>query len=351
MIKYCEIVCVGDLHIGKKSIFPEGNIKQICCVLKQIQEYCNNNNITRIIQLGDLIDTNYPTQEEQILFLDLIKKEPDLYWDVILGNHDWSHEEVYSLKLIKFLSDNKMINNLRIRTGLQLSKINGIPVCYIPYPYITTIKTPYKKVNFAHIEINGCKRDNGHLIDDGLDIKKSKDFWVIGHIHSPQNGKNYLYTGSVVQHSFGEKLDKGFYHLKIKWSKDNMEIDKIFIPIDAPYTLHNLVVENIEDLKIEISDKKLYKLIIKNNVKLPQDYNVKHPNIIKIFGFKNSLEKNAILTDNIITEDFKLNTLDHKQRLKLILQKKEFTFKDIKHALEIIKNIEVNLNNETRGIH
>lgn len=349
-MKEIEFLAVGDLHIGKHKIFfknDDNYIKPVIDILYKAVEYCKINGIDYLILLGDIFDNPNPTDYERMQFFNFLNDNSHNWLKkyLIIGNHDFMKVKHHSMVFAEWLKKYGMFNNVHLyNEKIEIVKLEGIPFCFIPYPFNYAIKTNYPKINIGHYEINGAKRDTGNLVKNlDVDICKN-DYYIMGHIHLYQVLGNVIYCGTPLQNKFSEKLPKGFVHFNIKQYKKNnkykLKCNYKFIKIETPYQLINIKVENEKDLNKILKDKNiLYKVFIKNQLKMKKDDIMKlYPNIINVIGYKNDKELKTYINNTISINSID-NIIDPTYSLYRFLRQKDLSVDDSRFGVRKINEI------------
>lgn len=155
------------------------------------------------------------------------------------------------------LSENHWMNGMKewkntVIVDKVISEIiNGEKLVFIPYVYpgrfeeaLNTCKEDWRdaSVIFAHQEFAGCKM--GAIVSvEGDKWPLENPYVISGHIHSRQRPqKNIYYTGSAMQHAFGESEKNIIAHLEIE--------DKEYIldEIDLELPRKKIVYMDVEDV-------------------------------------------------------------------------------------------------------
>ena len=307
-----EILCIGDLHLGcYKNIFSGVSHPKIFTLhsddviydcIRQAHEYAVDQGIRHIVFLGDIFDTPFPDQYEQMYCINMLISLKPINVHIILGNHDYSSKLANSLILSKFAAHIASLDHVRIYHTPESGNIDGVPVNFLPWPHNKKPSSQTKNsVNFAHIEIPGSVSDSGKVFTEGYKIKRNNDFWIIGHLHTYQKYKNVIYPGNLLQKNFGESLPKGFLHAKISSRNDLITVKSRLVPTSPYIELVNAHIKTPADLtkvkeNTEISGViRLYKLFL-YDFEIPKDIIAQHTNIIyheKIRGKSTSKEQEA----------------------------------------------------------
>jgi DNA repair exonuclease SbcCD nuclease subunit len=205
-----KAVCIGDPHI------KSDNLTEYQLFQERLMQMLERETPDIVVILGDVLHHHEklytPSLNRAISF---IKTISDLYKTyVLVGNHDMINNQ-------QFLSDNHWMNSLKLwDNGVVIvdrtvyEKINGVGFALVPYVYpgrfVEALEIDgsdeWKTIDviFAHQEFKGCKM--------GAIVSEHGDEWldeyplvVSGHVHQNQwVGRKVYYTGSAMQHAFGE---------------------------------------------------------------------------------------------------------------------------------------------------
>lgn len=204
---------LGDLHLG----VSKSDAKFFDTALKYaewIKKLCNENNITQIVQLGDIFHHQYVlcvgTLNTAYKFFDTLK-EFDIH--IVLGNHDLPTKyssEIHSLKLLSEWP------NITIHD--KVSTIDDITFC----GWGTKLEDiPEKqKIIFGHFDIKGFDMSASKVAEHGFtasDLMDRCEMLMSGHYHKPQRRfyKNKLltYAGSCYQLNWGESGEEKYAYI------------------------------------------------------------------------------------------------------------------------------------------
>jgi len=202
------ILFIGDPH------FQVNNIQEVDMFLEKIINLATEKNPDIIIIAGDLLHTHERLHTTALNkayeLVDAMRKISKTY--VLVGNHDMENNS-------QFLTQNHWMNGMKewkntiIVDSVISESISGEKFVFVPYvspgrfeEALRTLREPWEDSSciFAHQEFAGCKM--------GAIISVEGDKWclknplvVSGHIHSRQiPQKNIYYSGSAMQHAFGE---------------------------------------------------------------------------------------------------------------------------------------------------
>jgi DNA repair exonuclease SbcCD nuclease subunit len=229
-----RLLLIGDLHV-KCS-----NLTDIDLFISKVDAHIDSVVYDGVVLMGDLLDTHeriHTTPLNKIYdFIDILRTRTTVY--IIVGNHDMINNKI-------FLTDHHWMNGLkkwenvvvvdkveymRFETDGRSEFITMAPYVF-PGRFVEALNTgemDWKESTcvFAHQEFKGCKM--GAIISEVGDEWESA--WppvFSGHIHSKQQvGTNVFYTGSAIQHAFGESKENVLMDLTIH-SKGNIKVQEI----------------------------------------------------------------------------------------------------------------------------
>ena len=285
-----SIIFIGDPH------FKVDNIPEVEMFIDRIEQLCKNKQPDLICVGGDLLHTHerlhtLPLNKAYEL-IDRLRKISLTY--VLVGNHDMIGNQQF-LNTNHWMNGMKEWDNVVIVDKVEKYEINSLQFVFVPYvppqrfeEALNTIGDDWKKSNciFAHQEFEGCKM--GAIVSsDGDKWNKNYPNVVSGHIHSRQQPQeNIYYSGSAMQHAFGESEKNIIACLKWTDNKTNYELDEIDLKLPRKriiYTdissIDNIDVSNSEDkIKISVSGQheefkafkktKKYKELVKEGKKI-----------------------------------------------------------------------------------
>lgn len=298
-----KILAIGDVH------FKTTNIPEVELFIEKIIDYAKSlSDLSLIIVLGDVLDThervNTIPLNKAYDFIDQLRQIVPTY--VLVGNHDYIQNQQY-------LTENHWMNGMKEWENVVIvDKVVRISInddVFILTPYVPpgrfqdaldTCTDGWKDASciFAHQEFFGCKM--GAIVSvEGDKWPKDNPEIISGHIHSKQKPQeNIYYTGSAMQHAFGESTKNIVAMLTFSQGKkyELEEIDlklprKKIVYLNADDMDSYEVPETEDKLKVTISGiydqfksfkkTKKYKKLIKKGVKVvfkPKRIEVKEQN-------------------------------------------------------------------------
>lgn len=276
-----NILCIGDIHIKTKN-FPDINI-----FLKELEDHLKKKRYDLIISMGDTLDTHKRLDSDCLnkateYFLMLEKYSPVF---LIVGNHDYINNSQY-------LTDKHWLNGFKhtkyrftvVDTVVDVN-INGFRIVLVPYvpdgmfhkalceklgdDYYESVDKP--DIIFGHQMFNDVSLG-------GIDKFVNAEYWdkkiqvVSGHIHNRQILKDVYYTGSALQHSFGETEDKTVAHVILsKNEKNEKKIEIKEIAFDLP--VRKIVYSDISEIEEKLTELDIENPLLKFKLSIRGDAN------------------------------------------------------------------------------
>lgn len=280
---------IGDLHINALDRDIKGAYKKILSTYKKVVKNEIEHGATAIVQLGDCFDNADPYKTYVLAFIRTLYSLRNIPTHIIMGNHDFDDVNNHSLHAISYLFDTGFLNG-KVYMKPEEVKISGDRYLFCPHPHI--IDSPSKKVRlcFGHFGFEGARGDNGYVIKSG---NAPKGRWVLGDYHTSQRGKSYIYPGSLTQVKFHENPNK--YIVRIE---DDIKTVKIVPDIKLGRTS----ISSVEDLQ-NLDKDTYWSVNISKNVKLPADWAIKYPNIVKHHAEKDTSKRQRVLMQQVASED------------------------------------------------
>ena len=228
-----KILAIGDQH------FKLDNITQVDLFITKLALHLSREKYDIIVSGGDLLDTHerLHTQclNKAIEYLKVLSSNAKTF--VLVGNHDMINPS-------QFLTSNHWLNAIKewdkkyditvVDTPIvHKNEIYSVVLCpYVPdgmfcqaLDTLNTIDFNWKEADlvFGHQTMDGVKM--GSITAEKVEEWKTEYPTMISfHVHDMQTVKsNLFYTGSCMQHSFGETIKK--YLWKIQLTNEKMEDD------------------------------------------------------------------------------------------------------------------------------
>lgn len=257
------VLFIGDPH------FMVSNIPEVDLFIEKMTELALEKKPDLIICAGDLLHTHerlhtIPLNRAYKLIHNM-RKISKTY--VLVGNHDYIQNQ-------QFLTDNHWMNgmkewyNLVIVDKVLTETINDVLFTFVPYVppgrfeealnSLDEDKVIWKESDciFAHQEFFGCKM--------GAIVSVEGDKWCLdypevisGHIHSKQKPqKNIYYSGSAMQHAFGESSKNIIAHLTFEPKQSGYVLDEIDLNLPRKKIIY-MDVENVDDYELPVTQDKI----------------------------------------------------------------------------------------------
>lgn len=282
-----SVLTIGDPH------FRIDNLDDISVYIARIESLVKNEKPNFVVILGDLLHCHERVHttvlNKAYTFINKLRKHCPVY--ILVGNHDYINNS-------QFLSDNHWMNAMKewdnvsiVDKGMVYDTRFG-KFIFCPYVFpgkfmeaMNIIDPEWKTARsiFCHQEFYGCKM--GSIVSvDGDKWDLDNPFIISGHIHDKQRIQdNIFYTGSSIQHAFGESHEKTitlchfsnnivFESVDLNLPRKKilyMDMDKIstFNPPNTSNKLRITLSGTYEEFKVFRKSKK-YKELIEKNIKV-----------------------------------------------------------------------------------
>jgi DNA repair exonuclease SbcCD nuclease subunit len=345
-----SILAIGDAHI------KTSNISDIELFLDELKNLLNKEKFDLIVVLGDTLhDHNkldsIPLSYATKYFL-LLSNHCPLF--VLVGNHDYISNS-------QFLTDKHWLNPFK-HSKYNITIVDKViqheNLLFVPYVPDGKFNEAIRTTNllninliFAHQTFNGSKM--GAVHNTNVEDWKENIPIISGHLHDKQLIKTdntfIYYTGSSMQHAYGENHDKTI--IKITTSDKNINFSditeiKLNLPVRKIKSLHiskidKFIKKNYEKIKsgmikyrinIECNSEE-YKIFRKS-----KEYN-KYTKLGIKFDYKATINE-LKLNENINKKDYINNNFF--EELKSNINKDDFKDDILNLYEQISKEIGVN---------
>lgn len=275
----------SDLHLKKANSWFNNGLDLQYKAIRQAFQYAVDHAVPTVIIGGDISEDHYLDGGALGILADLLCEFDGLLdIHIILGNHDVASEEHHSLLPVSRLVKGKRFKTVYVYEQPTFRRINGVPFNFLPFPFGAEARKRGLKepaFNVAHLEWRGAVRDNGvsRIGTEGY-YHKSKDRWLIGHLHTAQELEKgwVIYCGTLYQCSFGERLEKSMCLLE--GTAKNLKLTRI--PVALPWRLLKVSIKTQKDLsKLPKSATDLLHLKVAPGIVLPA---MLPSNVIKVTG-------------------------------------------------------------------
>ena len=240
-----KIIHCADIHLGSKleSKFPKAitdtRKKEVLSTFLKMIDFAKENDAKVILLAGDVFDKDKPAIKDKEFFYKCVKKNPDIDFLYLNGNHDI--EGSYVDNTIENLKTFSKENFVRYSYGNL--DISGIELAENNYKaFYSQLNLDKNRLNIVmlHGEESASIGKNNIKIDNLKN--KGIDYLALGHIHSYKQEKLddrgvYAYSGCLEGRGFDECGQKGFILLDI-----DSKIEATFVPF-ARRTIHDVKVD------------------------------------------------------------------------------------------------------------
>lgn len=262
-----KLLIIGDPH------FKITNVRETDEMTDQIILSAKNITPNAIIVLGDILDRHETIHiSPYIRSLNLLKELMEIAPTyVLIGNHDLKNNTEFlsnehAFGPIKYWDSSK-INIIDTTKEILIDNFKFVMVPYVPpgrFVEALNLCPEWMLADciFAHQEFKGCKM--------GAITSVSGDNWpldypyvVSGHIHDYQTPqKNILYTGTPIQHGFGDTKDKSISLLTFTSGTKGFSEDRIYLNVRKK-VIKYLTAQDLNNAKFDPTMD--YKIVIKGS--------------------------------------------------------------------------------------
>lgn len=210
--------------------------------------YLKENNINRIIHLGDVVDRrkyiNYQTQHimHETFFKPIIDNQYET--DIIIGNHDTYYKNTNKINSMEQLYGSSEFTNIRWYDNTpEVINIDGCDIMLLPWlcsddahSFLQQVDETTAQVLFGHLELKGFEMYRGAINDHGYDPSIFNKFDIVcsGHFHHKSSVGNIHYLGTPYEITWSDYNDPRGFHI---FDTDTRELEFI----QNPYTMFNKI--------------------------------------------------------------------------------------------------------------
>lgn len=315
-----KIILLGDCHLGARQnsqVIAKHQIK----LFDQLIDYCKENNIKDIIQLGDVYDQRKSINMMTLkMAYDLFDRfeEANINFNTLIGNHDVFYRDSIEITSSSLLLRNyKHIHVYDVPTTLTLG---GRTFDLIPWICdenkdlcLNYIKDSKSDFCCGHFEINTFPIRYDTDFVGGLEATIFEKYTHVfsGHFHGMSEKDNITYVGTPYQLTWSDANNlNGFWVL----DTDTLEYQQVLNPDRYFRYIHYDDVNKEKTTNLEGIDLKdtFIKLIVGNKTKpflydrfIKRIFNA-HPTDVKIIDKELQVEGTETVDDNLIN----MNTID-----------------------------------------
>ena len=267
-----KIALLNDTHFGCRNDSPAFIEYQNKFYNELFFPYLQQNNITTLIHLGDVVDRrkfiNHNTAHNfKKVFWNRLE-EMGIETHIILGNHDTYYKNTNEVNALQNLQISK---DAKIYTHATEIELGGLPILLIPWicddneaETVRTIDKTKATIAMGHLEVKGFEMHNGHMNEHGLEKSVFKRFEKVlsGHFHKKSDDGHIYYLGTQYEMTWSDyRCPKGF-HL---FDTETRTLERVPNPMQMFKKItYNDKEENYDELDLNQFDRNYVKLYISN---------------------------------------------------------------------------------------
>jgi len=197
--------------------------------------------IDTVIHMGDAFDSRRGVEfksldwAKRVVFNPL--KEQGITMHLMVGNHDAYYKNTNEINSVDLLL--REYDNIIPYSVSTEVKIGGLDILFVPW--ITEENKKYtfeclKKTNcevvMGHLELNGFKATQGHMMEDGTSVSEFERFKRVysGHFHCRSNRNGIYYLGNPYEMFWNDAADTRGFHI---FDTETLE----HTPVNNPYRM------------------------------------------------------------------------------------------------------------------
>ena len=336
-----KIAIITDQHFGARKnskLFHDYFLKFYNDIFFPTLE---KEGITTVVDMGDTFDNRTGINFNALAWA------KDNYYDrlrdmgcmvhTIVGNHTAYYKNTNSINAVDLLL--REYDNVTVYAETQEASIGDLKVLMVPWINQENQNSTFKKIKkstcdvvMGHLELNGFKATQGHMMEHGLETNIFDRFERVysGHYHCRSVQKPVYYLGNPYEMFWGDvnDTDRGF-HI---FDTETLE----HTPINNPYRLYRIIY--YEDTPYQTFDtreyeNKIVKIIVRQKSDVSQfeqfveklyASNVAELKIVENFSIQESQDFEAFESEDTMSilnryiEEAEIN-LD-KSRVQKVLQ-------------------------------
>lgn len=222
-----KLAILGDTHFGVRNDNQAFHDYYEKFYRDIFFPYLKENNISRIVQLGDLFDRRkyvnfYTLKRSKEYFFDKLV-EHDLFMYMFVGNHDTYFKNTNEVNSPELLLRDEYQRYMEIYSEpADVVLQDGTQVAMLPWVcsgnYEESMKfisnTP-AQILFGHLELAGFEMHRGAINDHGMDAKPFDKFDMVmsGHYHHKSSRGNIHYLGTPYEMTWSDYNDPRGFHI------------------------------------------------------------------------------------------------------------------------------------------
>jgi DNA repair exonuclease SbcCD nuclease subunit len=257
-----KLALITDTHFGARGDNPAFNEFFFKFWENTFFPYLQENNITTVVHLGDVVDRrrfiNFTTLHNLRKRFVSRLKEMNIDFHVIVGNHDVPYRNTNEVNAMEELFS--LQDNLKIYSAPKTVTFDGTDISLIPWINHTNmneileyIKQSPAQICFGHFEIAGFEMDRGNVCHEGLSREMFDKFDIVysGHFHHKSTDGHVTYLGNTYEMTWADYNDKRGFHI---FDTTTRELDFI----ENPYRMFHKVLYDEKQETLETVANKNY---------------------------------------------------------------------------------------------
>lgn len=221
-----KVAVLGDTHFGARNDNQAFHDYFEKFYRDVFFPYLKENNISRIIQLGDLFDRRkyvnfYTLKRSKDYFFDKLV-EHDMFMYMFVGNHDTYFKNTNEVNSPELLLQDEYQRYMEIHSDpADVELQDGTAIAMLPWVCSGNYEQSMKFINntkaeilFGHLELAGFEMHRGAINDHGMETKPFDKFDMVmsGHYHHKSSRGNIHYLGTPYEMTWSDYDDpKGFH--------------------------------------------------------------------------------------------------------------------------------------------
>jgi len=239
--------------------------------------YLKENNITHVIQLGDLFDRrkyiNFVTlyKSREYFFDKLV--EHGITMDVFVGNHDTAFKNTNKVNSPELLLQE--YDNITVHSSPADIKIGETTYALLPWvcqdnydESLEYIKNTKAHILLGHLELAGFKMYKTVVADHGtLDVDVFKKFDIVcsGHYHHKSSKGNIHYLGTPYELTWSDYNDERGFHIFDDQTRELTFVKNPYMMFHKiNYDDNEKTLEDLLDIDYSIYNNTYCKVIVRN---------------------------------------------------------------------------------------
>ena len=233
-----KIALLNDTHFGCRNDSPAFMEYQNRFYNEVFFPYIEENNISTLIHLGDVVDRrkfiNHNTAHNfKLKFWDKLD-ELNIDTHIIIGNHDTYYKNTNEVNAMQNLN---ICSNAKVYTNSTTVEFDGLPILFVPWicdnnmeDSLFQIDKTQAQVLMGHLEIKGFEMHKGVINDHGLEANVFKKFDKVmsGHFHKKSDDGHIYYLGTQYEIMWSDWNDPKGFHI---FDTETRELTRIPNPI------------------------------------------------------------------------------------------------------------------------